>query len=94
MATSTTTIACSANEWTQISTGSASVTAQLFSVGGTPIGFRIFVGTEAPDNSDTEIGLVSSPANGGFAGKGLTAGTDNVYVFPYGADGVAQVIAS
>lgn len=92
--TTTTTVDCPASVWTQISTGSANVTAQLFSATGAPIGFRIVVADTAPDNEDASLGLVSTPANGGFAGRGLSAGVDNVYVRPLSVGGVAQVMAS
>ena len=92
--TTTTPVSCPANVWTQVSTGSANVTAQMFSASGSPIGFRIVVSDSAPDNGDASLGLVSTPANGGFAGRGLSAGVDNVYVRPLGVGGVAQVMAS
>lgn len=85
-------IPCPANEWTQVSTGSANVLVQCTpDNGGGLVGFRVAVDTSTP--GDGVVGIFAAAGDQGFSGKGL-GGTDNVYVYPLSGDMLANVITS
>lgn len=88
----TTGYAIVSGSFTQVSTGSASVTVQ--GTGNQP--FEVFVGSAAPSpNSPASAGQIVG-ANDGYAWQGASlAGTDNVYVRAVNpAGGNVRVIAS
>lgn len=76
---------CNPGAWTQVSTGSATVTIK-----GPPLGYRVTVGTSAP--GALSLGMDVVELDGLFSFSGLAAGTDNVYVTPNNGVAIGVVV--